>query len=294
MATQFNIELASNFWKQAKLWIDSWAKDGAAAASIVENIDTVFSGAILAYVNKDYVKRENIESRLKKLQWWGKSVTATENGLSDLRTIGREFMWDSFLKGQEQAALINATTDDSAGNEQGLQIGQIKAVRYLDISTREPVYVCDGNACAPSVLQLFTGSKTDPVVNAVANQRVSAEIYGFMVPWENTMMFKTNEPKPEGKEPGGGAACAIVSNVKGHRMKLITLGEILARYNDGNTFDLTEDKLTVERKLQGAPNFCALMEIVFRWMDKRRLQYGGLRYFYRPLSAYYSKHKGKK
>ena len=105
-------------------------------------------------------------------------------------------------------------------------------------------------------------------------------------------MFKTNEPKPEGKPPGGGAACAIVSTVKGHRMKLIVLGQILNRYM-GSTLDLTEDTLTVIRKLTGAPSFCALLEIVLRWMDIRREEYGGLRYFFRPLSSYYSGHKGR-
>jgi hypothetical protein len=59
-------------------------------------------------------------------------------------------------------------------------------------------------------------------------------------------------------------------------------------------YDLTDEILTGIRKLQGAPNFCALMEIVMRWMDVRRDMYGSRRFFYRPLSSYYSKHKGKK
>jgi hypothetical protein len=122
---------------------------------------------------------------------------------------------------------------------------------------------------------------------------VTAELYGFMVPWENNIMFKTNQPKPEGTDPGSGAACAIVSNVKGHRMKLIVLGEILHRYTNSH-YDLTETVLTVTRKMTSAPNFCALTEIVMRWMDIRREAYGNLRYFYRPLSAYYSNHRSKK
>jgi hypothetical protein len=115
-----------------------------------------------------------------------------------------------------------------------------------------------------------------------------------MVPWENAMMFKTNTPKPEGKEPGGGKACAIVSTVKAHRMTIIQLGTIIARFDGGNTYNLTEETLTKTRALTGAANFCALMEIIMRWMDLRRARYGGLKYFYRPLSAFYSKHKSKK
>jgi hypothetical protein len=117
-----------------------------------------------------------------------------------------------------------------------------------------------------------------------------------MVIWENAIMFKTNDAKnAEGSPPGGGAACSIVSNVKGHRMKLVQLGDILAKYHEGNKFELTEELLaTGPRKLTGAHSFCALMEVVLRWMDIRKASYGNLRYFYRPLSSFYSGHKSKK
>jgi hypothetical protein len=203
-----------------------------------------------------------------------------------------------FLKGQDQISLLFGGSQDAestTSNEQVVTSGALKAFRFVDTTTKEVVYICsDGSLCAPSIIQLFTSSKTDEVVSAKANQRLTAELYGFMVPWENTMMFKTNTPKPEGKDPGGGAACSIVSNVSGHRKKLTELGDILARYSGGNRFDLTDAILSGARKLTGAPNFCALTEIVMRWMDKRRSMYGGLRYFYRPVSSYYSKHKGKK
>ena len=289
---------ATEFWKQACLWINAWAADGASAASISERIpDTTenpLSRSILRYVEGDFTKKNNIEMRLTKLQWWGKVVAAVPDGLRDLRLVAKQFVWDSFLKGPEQIALINLQVPDSvlAGNEQ-IITGSVNATRFLDIPSKEPVYYCDQGICPPSVLQIIKASKTDPVIASKANQKVSAEVYGFMVPWENNVMFKTNEPKPEGKEPGSGAACAIVSNVKGHRMKLIVLGGILNRYA-GSHYDLTEEVLTVTRKMTGAPNFCALMEIVMRWMDLRKPLYGNLRYFYRPLSAYYSNHRSKK
>jgi hypothetical protein len=289
---------ATEFWKQACIWINAWAADGVVAASISERIpDTAenpLSRSILADVEGDFTKKNNIEMRLTKLQWWGRTIAAVPDGLRDLRLVAKQFVWDSFLKGPEQLALINLQVPDAmlAGNEQ-IVSGSVNATRFLDIPSKEPVYYCDGALCPPSVLQIIKASKTDSVIASKANQKVSAEVYGFMVPWENSVMFKTNEPKPEGKEPGSGAACAIVSNVKGHRMKLIVLGDILNRYT-GSHYDLTEEVLTVGRKMTGAPNFCALMEIVMRWMDLRKSLYGNLRYFYRPLSAYYSNHRSKK
>ena len=68
--------------------------------------------------------------------------------------------------------------------------------------------------------------------------------------------------------------------------------KILAKYHDGNQFELTEESL--KKSLNGAPSYCALTEIIMRWMDLRKDFYGRLRYFYRPLSSFYSGHKSKK
>jgi hypothetical protein len=213
--------------------------------------------------------------------------------------VAKEFIWDSFLKGPEQVALLeqNVSMAPDGGSEQYRTEGTTTVSRYIDIDTKAPIYLCAGSTpCPPSVLKIFNESKTDPVVLAKANSRVSANPYGFMVVWENSIMFKTNDAKnAEGKPPGGGAACSIVSNVKGHRMKLVQLGDILAKYHGGNRFELVEELLASgPRKLSGAPSFCALMEIVMRWMDIRSASYGNLRYFYRPLSSYYSGHRSRK
>lgn len=299
-----NMELTRTFWSEINTWIDTWAKEGTEASTILENItDTPgnpLSTTILRYVDNDSKKKENIESRLKKLQWWARSIGNLPNGLSDMRKVARQFVWDSFLKGPEQLILLEegVAYAEEAGNEQIIASGSITGYRYLDVLTRIPLYKCSSptgtTLCPPSVLQLFTSSKTDPVINAKATPTTAAEIYGFMVPWENIMMFKTNSPKP--KDPGQGAACAIVSTVSAHRKKLVQLGIILERYDtEKKPYDLTDQILSKGgRALTGAANFCALMEIVMRWMDIRRERYGGLKFFYRPLSSFYSKHKSKK
>ena len=293
-----SVDLAKAFWLQAMAWLDIWAKDDYV---IEENIPTALTDAIYNYVEGDTKKKDNFEIRLKKLQWWGKAlqVIPVAGGLADLKRVAKQYIWDSFFKGPEQIAMLEQSVSmaSEGGSEQYKTEGSITISRYLDIQTKEPVYLCAGStACPPSVLKIFNDSKTDPVVRAVANSKVSANPYGFMVVWENEIKFKTNDAKnEEGKPPGSGAACSIVSNVSGHRIKLVEIGKILARYNAGNKFELTEELLsTGQRKLTGAPSFCALMEIVLRWMDIRKELYGGLRYFYRPLSSFYSKHKSKK
>lgn len=294
-----SVDLAKRLWLEAMAWLDIWAKDGYV---INENIPSTLTDAIYNYVEGDTKKKDNIEIRLKKLQWWGKAISGASTvpgGMTDLKRAAKEFIWDSFLKGPEQVALLEQAVSmaPDGGSEQYKTEGTTTISRYLDLETKAPVYLCAGStACPPSVLKIFNESKTDPVVRATANSRVSANPYGFMVIWENATMFKTNDAKnAEGSPPGGGAACSIVSNVKGHRMKLVQIGDILARYNEGNRFELTEDLLASgPRKLTGAHSFCALLEIVLRWMDIRRETYGNLRYFYRPLSSFYSGHKSKK
>ena len=293
-----SIAAALDFWNAACVWINSWAADNANAISIIENVTTDLSKAILAYVKDDHQKKENIETRIKKLQWWGRTIVThgAKDGLKDLRTTSRQYIWDCFLKGPEQIAILNDPTAKDISDlrdEQVVSVGEITVYRYVDLKNRAPVYICNGNACAPSIVQLLLSSKADTTVNARANQKLSAEVYGFMVPWGNKIMFKMVEPKPEGKPPANGASCEINSTVKGHRMKMIVLGQMLNRYT-GNHYDLTEEALTGPRKIMGAHNYCALIEVVMRWMDVRKKEYGGLRYFYRPLSSYYSGHRSKK
>jgi hypothetical protein len=296
-----SLKYIRNFWNTAVSWVNSWCKPSVA---ITKFIPEDLSDAIVDYVERDDKKKENIKTRLEMLQWWGHAIAG--EGISDLNKVAKEFIWDSFFKGPEHIQLLNEDLDSakSAGSEQVLAAGSIKAIRYMDIGKKEPIYQCSGAPCPPSVLKLFTDSKIDEVVNAKANKKVSANPYGFMVVWENDIMFKTNDAKnEEGKPPGSGAACSIVSNVKGHRMKLVELGKILAEFHkDNKSFLYIKEKETMVyalseenlKSLNGAPSYCALTEIIMRWMDLRKDSYGGKRYFYRPLSSYYSGHKSKK
>ena len=289
----------SQFWAAANAWIDSFA------APYNEGVSQEFDPLILRIAGNDIDRRDNIKIRITKLQWWARSVAtaiaADPTGIADLKKIARQFIWDSFLKPDEQHYLYTMEVpylEEAIDPEQMVTAGvgpaAIKAFRYLDPISHEPIYLCETGVCAPSVLNIFKTSVKDTVIRAVADETTASEIYGTLLPWERSYIFKTHAPKPKGKDPSGGAACAIVSTVSGHKKKLVEIGDILARHSEGKHFDLTDDQFKTGRKLQGAASFCALTEIVLRWMDMRRAKYGGLRFFYRPLSAYYSKHKSKK
>lgn len=285
-----------NFWTQLNRWIDDFK------APMVETVPKELVSLLLTLANKDVDKRDNLEQRLKRLQWWGKSILMMNGDLSDLQTVARQFVWDNFLNVDQQLALytsdesyIEIVADPEYQATSGSGSKRVTAYRYLKIDTKSVVYLCNPSTktvCSPAEIQAYTSSKTDIVITAVADQTTTGELYGALVPWENGLMFKSYKPVKKGKEPSGGSACVISSTVSAHKKKLIELGLILARYTGGSHFDLLDDtfKKGAPRNLSGASNLCTLMEIILRWMDLRKQYYGNLRYFYRPISAFYSKH----
>jgi len=308
---QSRYSVGLKMWTDINTWIDAWT----ATNPIVEKISDELSTSISAFVGGDKEKRENIESRLKKLQWWGQSLLV--KGLSvggaagdkeraeevlDLQVVARQYVWDTFIRGKDQVILIqqNAVHKDTVANEQIVDFGGRRVIRYLDVDSGTVVYICeDGSRCdrsdAAAYRQMLL-SKTDEYLQVRANQRTSAQFYGFMVPWErSTLIFKTNDkPAVEGKDPGRGLACALISTVKTHMRKLEVLGNILSD-KSGSQYSLTDATLASgPRKLTGAHSYCALLEIILRWMDRRNSKYNSLRYFYRPISSYYSKHRVSK
>ena len=302
------------FWTKVDAWITAWSS--GTSGVITEKISDELSLAISTLVGGDKEKKDNIESRLKKLQWWGYSISIKTNpiseggggggaaqskaqDLSDLKIVALQYVWDTFIKGRDQVTLYrrDAPNVKVAADEQVVEFGLRTAFRYLDIESGGVIYICeDGTRCDKSdaaVYRQMIQSKTDPIILARANQRTSAAFYGFMVPWEKTLLiFKTNDkPSVEGKDPSRGLACALISTVKTHLRKLEALGLVL-NAKHGSHYSLTESDLwSGPRKLVGAHSYCALLEIVLRWMDRRRGEYGAQRYFYRPISSYYSKHR---
>jgi len=173
-------------------------------------------------------------------------------------------------------------------------------VRFVGLESEKLIYINEqgqqADKAEPAIFRVFRDLKDDLLLNERANQRITADFYGFMVPWNKQFfIFKTNDrPALEGKDPGRGLACSLISTVKTHFQKLERLGKILLE-KTGNDFSLTEQELIKgSRKLSGAQSYCALFEIVLRWMDKRRDILDRKRFFYRPIASYYSKHRVSK
>jgi hypothetical protein len=313
--TAAHIEPIKQFWNTANAWIDTWT---SGTMTIEENISSELMQSIRLLVHGNADKIESIETRLKKLQWLGKSIMASwgsrlmggggggsldpNNELKDLADVSRQFIWDTFIRGEDQVALImsNVSHLDIVANEQIVQYESRTMVRFVDLESEKMIYINEqgqqADKAEPAIFRVFRDLKDDLLLNERANQRITADFYGFMVPWNKQFfIFKTNDrPALEGKDPGRGLACSLISTIKTHFQKLERLGKILLE-KTGNDFSLTDQELIKgARKLSGAQSYCALFEIVLRWMDKRRDILDRKRFFYRPIASYYSKHRVSK
>jgi hypothetical protein len=148
---------------------------------------------------------------------------------------------------------------------------------------------------------------------------------------EGRLVFKMSDAPPEaGKVPDKGRECTIVSTISYHITDLKAMAEILEAEGYPK-FILTEEVLDekarrrkekeeakaagrkaperpakAEEKVCGSPEAtakstrsfenstraCALKDIILRWLDGMSRGKKGRRYFYRPIAAAKTKHKG--
>ena len=75
----------------------------------------------------------------------------------------------------------------------------------------------------------------------------------------------------------------------GHITNLIELGDIL-KANGKSDFDLNRGIIVGTRKIKNSTRACTLMNLLIRFLDADKVQ--GKRWFFRPVQALYTGHKG--
>ena len=109
------------------------------------------------------------------------------------------------------------------------------------------------------------------------------------------MIFKTNTAHATGKKPERGQECATVTAKVGAREKLLVVGAALEE-NGHSNLDFDEDHLALASDINNAVKSCALIDIALRYADQfgegGRRGLGGVRWFFRPIAAYWSGHRG--
>jgi len=311
-----------SYWAQVLAWADQ-IKQGTA---IKEAIPPPLLTALTARYNKDESDRE--KSWLIMINWLYDHIQSTEaysaqdktSYCAALSQTLVDFIWDESLRPMEQLQLLEGDNEvtRATAKEQLVQKGGIQAFRFVDPITGGMKYMCGAASCSDAITRVFESDPDDPLKGMQANTQTTGQIYGFIVPKakERRLVFKTSSaPPPPGGKPEKGGECAIISTISFHIQMLKDISNLLVAEGYPR-FILTEDILDEKarkkrekqeakaagrsaassvkgvRTFENAVRACALKDIILRWLTIMQDSKGGKRYFYRPIAAMKSGHKG--
>jgi len=211
-----------------------------------------------------------------------------------------EYLWDEWIDSQSQYNYYNSKDPVvlEVADENIVSSGGFSAYRYIDPQSNVLKYICDnGEPCSKGVIDAFS-KISDSTTQTKAEEGTTGFMYGFVVPKAGTMVFKTHKPHKVGETVKGGQECGNVASgdykVKLYSLiKELTIKEVGIRDFDKEAINRKvskiQDKKSVEvsNSIQG----CTLLDLVLRYMDKLRTD--NKRWFFRPISAFYSGHMGK-
>jgi hypothetical protein len=202
------------------------------------------------------------------------------------------YFWDQWLTVEEQMFLVYSTglNVQELIKENQYSLGRILVNRFMDPKTGEIQFMCEGGkACLKSVVDDIKRDSAEPLRAFSLNIRTTGDPYGFLVPKNGDVVFKSAEPPYEGGKVGRGKECGNVSTMTGHIANLIQIGDILKAAGKTD-FDLNRGVVLGSRKIKNSTRACTLIELLIRYLDADKIQ--GKRWFFRPVQAFYTGHKG--
>lgn len=313
--TEASVDDVAAFWEAIVEWVDEMAATTKAIPIPIE-----FLTKISRLAGEDKAVEKRISQIVAIVRWFqiayhSSAPAAGGAGVSRDTTVFKrtllEFFWDNWLTLAEQKAL----SDDphAADRENIYNLGGMNVHRFLNAESKKPEFLCKGEPCSKAVADTVGRAKDDRLANRIVSDETTADVviapnekgkptvqqlvYGFMVPKKGAIVFKTNNAPGEGEKVGRGAECSIVSNTTSHMMKLIHLGLYMAskglsdmNLREAKFYESRKDDIYGTLEVKNATRICALMELVLRYMEVQRV--GGRHWFYRPVAAYYSGHRG--
>jgi hypothetical protein len=285
-----SLSIIQKLWKSILGW---WSK-------ITMNTydEETISPTIYKFMKERFISSSLVDEYMKRLEmviWLYKVMKNNKEYREILGEVLLGFVWDNFFNIQDQLNLLK-NPDNAINKIANEQI--VRGTFYRSISLEEPYkiqYYENQKQIKPAIIEVLNKDSKDPINQLpLANTKNTGKIYGFLVPKTKVLILKTANPVSEdNKEPTGGRDCRGPSSVKDKSEILYDLGKIL-KETIGNDFDLNNENLSLKggkRKIESSNVYCALIELVLRWMDIKKVK--NLRWFYRPISAYKTKHFGK-
>ena len=285
-------KLFKQFWNEAIKWC-SKIQEGSAELKLPSILKTGIENKFSTNVN---IKTEILE-KLDMIIWLYRSRSLSENEEYRLvlSYVALEFIWDYCLTFNEQIELSKEKDDVVIQKVAVEHLLRNNVFRF--VSSNPPfnmMYWCDTKMCDQIVVDMMEKDTTEKYSTLKANIETTGPYYGFLVPKNSSIFtFKlvgiNSRVAEVNSVPPTGAECKGVQTKAPKLEVLYKLAEYLKDVGLPD-FDLNRTVLenTKERVPKNTNAYCALMEFMLRWMDIKKVK--NRRWFYRPISAYKSKH----
>ena len=248
---------------------------------------------ILDVSHDDMELIEKYRQILEMIEWFHTSFQKSSSKNPEaFRKALLFFFWDEWLTFQEQTFLVYSTGLNvlECIRENQYLLGKILVNRFIDPKRNEIQFICEGGqTCLKSVVDEIKRDSSEPLRTFTVNNKTTGGPYGFVVPKNGDVVFKTADPPYEGSKVNRGKECGNVSTMTGHISNLVEIGDILKAVGKSD-FDLNRGIILGTRKIKNSTRACTLINLLIRYLDADMIN--GKRWFFRPVQTYYTGHKG--
>jgi hypothetical protein len=263
--------------------IESEEPDG----EIVDMLDVYVTDPVSKL--KDVSRYTTLFDKLKMVMKFMNDVP--EEYKSSAAAVCRGYFWDTWLTPAEQEEILEAGADENSGTQHRTAIEDIRALRFLNPYSGLMEYKCGDKKCSDALTGIFEKNPADNVrIGSIGSAVVgkTGPVYGFITYKTGIYKFKMAEPVKQGQPTPHGLVCETVSRSTIIDDALRTIDE--PTQNTLN-IDFNYIGLLKTKKYDNNSQLCTLLELQLRLMDVERVE--GKRWFYRPIEAHYSGHKGE-
>jgi len=277
-----------------QIWtaIASWVQRLSESATYIQPPDEI-AQRIIDISHDDKEQSGVYYQILEMIEWLHTSFQkSTNKNPESLRRTLLFYFWDEWLSLDEQKSLIYSTGANvlECIKENQYTFGKTVINRFIDPKTGELHYLCEqGNQCATSVIDAVRRDKEEPIRSFVLNRKTTGNLYGFVVPKNGGVVFKSDIPPEVGGKIGRGKECGNVSIMVEHITNLIKIGDVLQRANKTD-FDLHREAITDTRRIRNSTRVCVLLNLLLRFLNEEQVEQK--QWFFRSVNAYYRGYKG--
>ena len=274
-------------WPTLMMWIEMVeAEDGEELTEAVDKMLEVYVTDPTTQL-QDNQRYDALSDKVEMVQKFMNDIP--EELKADAAQVVREYFWDSWLSKEEQMELQKDKDENgTTAAQHSAKMDTIEATRFINPYSGVVEYYCGEKSCSEALKKLLEANPEDTVRTLAAGTAVEGKagpMYGFITYKTGAYKFKMAAPAKKGQPVAHGLVCETVSKT----------GLIDDAFNAADPYLEEEVGFTLDyagmKTYQNNSQLCTLLELQLRLMEN--LKVGGLRWFYRPIEAHYSGHRGE-